>query len=159
MELTNKDGITVNGKWDIPDAGRKNVGFITSEDKENEGKVLSIDDVPTTIDGKDGFKVILMKEYKEKRAYENLKFQKWERSVDHEEHFVLVNQQNPDKYFLFANEDKTMSVGVELPKSTTLPPPTKAPPAPTPTAGADSKTIKISAIFIQLLLLVELLMM
>ena len=159
MELTNKDGITVNGKWEIPEAGRKNVGFITSKDKEHEGKVLSIDNEPTTVDGKDGFKVMLMEEYKGKRGFANLAFQQWERSVDHEEHFVLVNQQNPDKYFLFANEDKTMSVGVELPKSTTLPPTTNAPPAPTPTAGADSKTIKISAIFIQLLLLAELLMM
>ena len=119
-----------------------------------------MDDKPANVDGSGGFKVMLMEEYKEKRAFANLKFQKWERSLEHEEYFVLANMQNPDKYFLLANEDKTMSVGEELPLTTPSPPPvTQKPPPEPPTDGADSKTIKMSAIFIQLLLLAELLMM
>ena len=103
-----------------------------------------------------------MDEYKEKRAFKNLKFQRWERSSDHEGYFVLANQHDPEEYFLLANEDKTMSVGEVIPLTTPAPvTPTKSQQDTTtkPTGGADSKTIKISAIFIQLLLLAELLMM
>ena len=102
-----------------------------------------------------------MDEYKEKRAFKNLKFQRWERSSDHEGYFVLANQHDPEEYFLLANEDKTMSVGAKLPLSTPAPSTSVKTPVPSskPTGGADSKTIKISAIFIQLLLLAELLMM
>ena len=106
---------------------------------------------------------MLLDEYKGRRGFANLAFQKWERSLDYDGHFVLANQQDPENYFLLANADKTMSVKNELSLSTTTPKqsttitlkPSKKP----PTGGADSKTIKISAIFIQLLLLAELLMM
>ena len=158
MELTNKDEITLKGKWRIPEAGRENVSFITSEDGKN---VLSVSDTPVKVGEKDAFKVMLMeKPPTGERQYTNKHFQKWERSLDHEEYFVLANQQDPDRYFLLANEEKAMSVGEELPKST--PKPTKSTTTITEkptTAGADSKTIKISAIFIQLILLAELLMM
>ena len=160
MELTNKDEITLKGKWRIPEAGRENVSFIESED----GKmVLSIEDQAVKVDGQDtdAFKVILMlKPTTGERKYTNEHFQKWERSLDHEEYFVLANQHDPHRYFLLANKEKAMSVGEELPKST--PKPTKSTTTITEkptTAGADSKTIKISAIFIQLILLAELLMM
>ena len=71
--------------------------------------------------------------------------------------------EGPD-YFLYANEFG-MSVKRALKSNETAtikPPPaetTKEPPPEPPTDGADFKTIKISAIFIQLLLLAELLMM
>ena len=158
MELTNKDGITLK-KWKIPEAGRKNVGFITSED---EKMVLGVADEATKVDGQktDSFKVTPMVKWTGERGYTNKQFQKWERSLDHEEYFVLANQQEPDIYFLLANKEKAMSVGEELPKSTTtITTTTPKPPTTTTTGGADSKTIKISAIFIQLLLLAELLMM
>ena len=159
MKLTNKAGITLDGKWTIPETGKKNIDFIKSEDGK---KVLGIDDQPIIVSGNEGFKVMEMDEYKGKRGYANLKFQKWERSLDHEQHFVLSNQQRPKHYFLLANEDKTMSVGEVIPLTTPAPvTPTKSQQDTTtkPTGGADSKTIKISAIFIQLLLLAELLMM
>ena len=160
MELTNKDEITLKGKWTIPEAGRENVSFITSEDGKH---VLSIEDQAVKVDGQDtdAFKVILMKKPTTgERKYTNEHFQKWERSLDHEEYFVLANQQEPDIYFLLANKEKAMSVGEELPKSTTtITTTTPKPPTTTTTGGADSKTIKISAIFIQLILLAELLMM
>ena len=72
-----------------------------------------------------------------------------------EDFFALRNMQGVN-YFLYANEFG-VSVIRALKSSDTA---TIKPPEPTtPAAGADFKTIKISAIFIQLLLLAELLMM
>ena len=80
---------------------------------------------------------------------------------DLENFFALRNLQGPD-HFLYANK-LGMSVKRALTsKDITTPKPsesTSTPKLPEPTGGADFKTIKISAIFIQLLLLAELLMM
>ena len=83
---------------------------------------------------------------------------------DGEKFFALRNLQGPD-YFLYANK-LGMSVKRALKSNdtmTTKPPKqetttTKPVPEP-PTGGTDFKTIKISAIFIHLILLAELLMM
>ena len=80
---------------------------------------------------------------------------------DLENFFALRNLQGPD-HFLYANK-LGMSVKRALTSNDTTtakpPPVTPTSKTPEPTGGADFKTIKISAIFIQLLLLAELLMM
>ena len=75
-----------------------------------------------------------------------------------EDFFALRNMQGVN-YFLFANEFGISVIrALKSSDTATIKPPTQGPTTPT-TAGADFKTIKISAIFIQLLLLAELLMM
>ena len=81
---------------------------------------------------------------------------------DSEIFYAFRNMEGID-YFLYANEfgmsvkRALISNDTETIKPT---PETSTTPAPEPpTGGADFKTIKISAIFIQLLLLAELLMM
>ena len=78
------------------------------------------------------------------------------RTEDISENFFGLRNMQGVNYFLYANEFG-MSVIRALKSSdtATIKPPTQGP----TTAGADFKTIKISAIFIQLLLLAELLMM
>ena len=108
-----------------------------------------------------GYEVKSMKKIEaSKRKFENNDYQLWKRS-DTEGDFVLINQVNKDKYYLYANADGEMSVGVKLNTTTkpNPPEPTPEPPPEPPTAGAGFKMIKISAIFIQLLLLAKLLMM
>ena len=108
-----------------------------------------------------GYKVKPMKKIDaSKRTFENNDYQLWKRSDTEDENFVLINQVDKDKFYLYANADGEMSVGVKLNTTTepNPPEPTPEPPPEPPTAGACFKTIKISAIFIQLLLLAELLM-
>ena len=156
--LTNGKDTTLAGKWKIPEKGA--IDYISSDDEKN---VLGLDDKGELKEGEDvvGYKVKSMKRIDaSKRKFENNDYQLWKRS-DTEGDFVLINQVNKDKYYLYANADGEMSVGVKL--NTTNKPnppePTPEPPPEPPTAGAGFKTIKISAIFIQLLLLAKLLMM
>jgi hypothetical protein len=89
------------------------------------------------------------------------KYQKWMRTENDSENFFALRNMEGIDYFLYANEfgmsvkRALISNDTETIKPT---PETSTTPAP-PTGGADFKTIKISAIFIQLLLLAELLMM
>ena len=91
-------------------------------------------------------------------------YQKWMRTEnDSDNFFALRNLQGSD-HFLYANK-LGMSVKRALtsndmttPKPPIVDPTPKPSPEP-PTGGADFKMIKISASFIQLLLLAELLMM
>ena len=152
--LTNGKDTTLAGKWKIPEKGA--IDYISSDDEKN---VLGLDDKGELKEGEDvvGYKVKSMKRIDaSKRKFENNDYQLWKRS-DTEGDFVLINQVNKDKYYLYANADGEMSVGVKL-NTTNKPNPPEPTPEP-PTAGAGFKTIKISAIFIQLLLLAKLLMM
>ena len=156
--LTNGEKTTLAGKWKIPEKGA--IDYISSDDEKN---VLGLDDKGELKEGEDvvGYEVKSMKKIEaSKRKFENNDYQLWERS-DTEGDFVLINQVNKDKYYLYANADGEMSVGVKLNTTTkpNPPEPTPEPPPEPPTAGAGFKTIKISAIFIQLLLLAKLLMM
>ena len=86
------------------------------------------------------------------------------RTENDSENFFALRNLEGDNYFLYANEFG-MSVLRALKSNDTetiKPPPeetTPGPPPEPPTGGADFKAINISAIFIQLLLLAELLMM
>ena len=78
---------------------------------------------------------------------------------DSENFFALRNMEGID-YFLYANEfGMSVKRALKSNDTTTPKPPIVDPTPKPPTDGADFKTIKISAIFIQLLLLAELLMM
>ena len=149
-KLTNGKKTVLPGKWKIPQ--EEKINYISSDDGIN---VLGLSEV---IEGK-GYKVISMKKIDDSsraaRFVGNV-HQKWKRSKDDGGYFALINQFDKDKLYLHAGEDGSMSVGMNVTIATS------AKPEETTTTsinGAGFKTIEISAIFIQLSLLAELLMM
>jgi hypothetical protein len=150
-KLTNGKETVLPGKWKIPQ--EEKIDYISSDDGIN---VLGLSDI---IKG-EGYKVISMKKIDDSsraaRFVGNV-HQKWKRSKDDGGYFALINQFEKDKLYLHAGEDGSMLVGMNVSIIAT-----SAKPEVTTTAsinGAVFKTIEISAIFIQLLLLAELLMM
>jgi len=160
-KLTSKNGTTIAGNWTI--AFTTGEGYI--HDRDNSTRVLGLKDVK--IDEGKVIVVEVMDKVKPKRAkfeFEGTNYQKWTRTEDDSGNFFALRNMVGVNYFLYANEFGMSVIRALKPGENTTPkPPT---PKPTtngttlaPTGGADSKTIKISAIFIQLLLLAELLMM